>query len=237
LFFREMLTIGSIITPTISPTTSLPALLPRHAASSIPFSTERLSDIVAMFAPASPAMTRDIRWTLNFCEHPPTVPGEKSGCATSLESLAELPATLLGTHSVQAFSATNFPIEARGTRALRGRYNVTAIQSLSGESSEIVTCHDLTYPYAVYYCHTASPTAAYMVTLVSVDGRAPAAMEALAVCHLDTSQWSPRNPFFQLHNVKPGDVAVCHFLTKLSVIWVRNPHRGHARATTRSMSV
>lgn len=234
-FFHDMLRPGSIITPTIPPTTSLPTLLPSDVASSIPFSTERLSDIITMFAPASLSMTKEIRWTLDTCEHPRTLPGQKAGCATSLESLAELPASLLGTHKVRAFSAADLPVEAPGTRALRGRYNVTAVRKVSGESSEIVTCHDLTYPYAVYYCHTANPTAAYTVTLASVEdgARVPATMEVLAVCHLDTSKWSPRNLFFELHNLQPGEVTVCHFLTKLSIIWVPGGEPGDEHATAR----
>ncbi|VAI73250.1 unnamed protein product [Triticum turgidum subsp. durum] len=232
-FFRDMLRPGSMITPTIPPTNSLPTLLPRHVADSLPFSIERLPDIVAMFAPTSLGMIRDIRWTLDTCEHPRTLPGEKAGCATSLESLGELTTSLLRTSNVRAFSAAKLPVEAPGTPALRGRYNVTAARRLS-KSSEIVTCHDLTYPYAVYYCHTSNPTAAYAVTLASVDGgAAPATMEALAVCHLDTSQWSLKHPFFALHNVKPGDVAVCHFLTKLSVVWVQAGEPGNAHAAAR----
>uniref|UniRef100_N1R0P5 Uncharacterized protein n=1 Tax=Aegilops tauschii TaxID=37682 RepID=N1R0P5_AEGTA len=223
-FFHDTLRPGSLITPTIPPTTSMPALLSGNVADSIPFTTEHLSDIITMFAPASLTMTREIReirWTLDTCEHPRTLPGQKAGCAPSLESLAELPASLLGRRNVRAFSAVDLPMDAAGTPALRGRYNVTAARKLSGPSSEVVTCHDLTYPYAVYYCHTSSPTAAYMVTLASVgEGASPATMEVMAVCHLDTSLWSPKNPFFELHKVRPGDVAVCHFLTKLSIIWV-----------------
>ncbi|KAE8769140.1 BURP domain-containing protein 11 [Hordeum vulgare] len=232
-FFHDMLRPGSVITPTIPPTTSLPALLPRGVAESIPFSMERISDIMAILAPASLAMAREIRWTLDTCDHPRTLSGQKAGCATSLESLADLAASLHGTHNVRAFSAANLPIDAAATPALRGMYNVTAMRKLS-ESLEIVTCHDLTYPYAVYYCHTANPTAAYSVTLASMDGvAAPAVMEALAVCHLDTSQWSPKNPFFELHNLKPGDVSVCHFLTKLSIIWVRGGEQGDVHVATR----
>lgn len=178
-------------------------------------------------------MAREIRWTLDTCDHPRTLPGQKAGCATSLESLTELASSLHGTHNVRAFSAANLPIDAAGTPALRGMYNVTAVRKLS-DSQEIVTCHDLTYPYTVYYCHTANPTAAYTVTLESVDGAtAPEVMEALAVCHLDTSRWSPKNPFFEMHNLKPGDVAVCHFLTKLSIIWVRGGEQGDTHAATR----
>ncbi|XP_062228825.1 BURP domain-containing protein 12-like isoform X2 [Phragmites australis] len=226
-FLHDVLRPGSVITPTIPLTTSLPSLLPRHVADTIPFSTERFADILAMFAPASLAMAGEIRWTIDTCENQRPLTGEKVGCATSLESLAELPATLLGSRNIHAFSA-DMPIDPEGTAALRGTYNLTAVRKLS-ESLESVTCHDMTYPYAVFYCHTANPVEMYMVTLVAKDGGAPA-MEVLAVCHLDTSQWNPKNPFFMVHNLKPGDVALCHFLSKLSTIWVLAGEQGDAHA-------
>ncbi|CAL4956086.1 unnamed protein product [Urochloa decumbens] len=227
-FFQDVLRPGSMITPTIPPTTSLPTLLPRREADSLPFSTKRLDDILAMFAPMSLAMADEIRWTLDTCEHPRPLPGEKAGCATSLESLAKLPAALLGTRDVHAFSG-DMPIDPAGTTARRGRHKVTAVRKLS-ESPVAAACHDLTYPYTVFYCHTASPAAAYMVTLAAEDGGSAAPeMEALAVCHLDTSQWSPRHPFLVAHNLRPGDVAVCHFLSKLSMIWVPAGEQGGAR--------
>ncbi|CAL5052549.1 unnamed protein product [Urochloa decumbens] len=226
-FFHDVLRPGSMITPIIPPTTSLPTLLPRHEANSLPFSTKRLDDILTMFAPASLAMADEIRWTLDTCEHPRPLPGENAGCATSLESLAKLPAALLGTRNVRAFSG-DMPVDPTGTTARRGRYNVTAVRNLS-ESQVAAVCHDLTYPYAVFYCHTTSPAAAYLVTLEAEDSAAPS-MEALAVCHLDTSQWSPRQPFLVAHNLKPGDVAVCHFLSKLSIVWVPAEEQGGVRA-------
>ncbi|XP_004965285.2 polygalacturonase 1 beta-like protein 3 isoform X2 [Setaria italica] len=225
-FFHDVLRPGSIITPTIPPTTSLPPLLPRHEAETIPFSTKRFGDILTMFAPASHAMADEIRWTLDTCEHPQTLAGEKASCATSFESLAKLPAALLGIRNVHAFSG-DMPIDPAGTTARRGRYNVTAVRKLS-DSPMVAACHDLTYPYAVYYCHTTNPAAAYLVTLAAEDGGAPA-MEALAVCHLDTSQWTPRHPFLVAHNLKPGDAVVCHFLSKLSIVWVPAGEQGGAR--------
>uniref|UniRef100_A0A0E0HPE7 BURP domain-containing protein n=1 Tax=Oryza nivara TaxID=4536 RepID=A0A0E0HPE7_ORYNI len=252
-FFRDALRPGSVITPTIPPTTSLPAFLPRHVADAIPFSADRFADVLAMFAPASLAMAREIRWALDTCGQRAAalLPGEKAGCATSLESLADLAASLLGTRDVRAFSAADLPTDAATTPARRGRYNVTSVRELSamagsGSSSSsepapaaVVACHDLTYPYAVFYCHSTKPTAAYAVTLVAAttgggDGEgeaaSPAKMEALAVCHLDTSRWRADNPFFVAHGVKPGEVSVCHFLTKLSIVWVPRHEQGGPRA-------
>jgi hypothetical protein len=227
-FFHDALRPGSTITPTIPPTTSLPSLLPHRDADSIPFSTKRFGDILDMWAPASHTMADEIWSTLDICEHLQPLPGEKAGCATSLESLAEMPAALLGTCNVRAFSG-DMPMDPAGTTARRGRYKVTEVRKLSDDSPIVAACHDLTYPYAVYYCHTTSPAVAYLVTLADEDGGAPATMEALAVCHLDTSLWTPRHPFLVAHNLKPGDAAVCHFLSKLSIVWVPAGEQGGVR--------
>lgn len=224
-FFHDVLRPGSVITPTIPPTTTLPPLLPRCEADALPFSTERFADILAMFAPTtSDAMGEEIRSTLDTCENTRPLPGEKAACATSLESLARIPAVLLGTRNVRAFSG-DMPTDPAGTSAKRGRYNVTAVQKLS-ESLTAAACHDLTYPYAVFYCHTTNPAATYLVKLAAQDGGTPD-MEALVVCHLDTSLWSPRHPFLVAHSLKPGDDAVvCHFLSKLSIVWVPAGEQG-----------
>ncbi|XP_066167801.1 BURP domain-containing protein 11-like [Oryza sativa Japonica Group] len=164
-----------------------------------------------MFVPVSLAIADEIRWVLEKCYSNPWLPltGEKNrntaGCATSMEDLVKLPSSLLGTRHVQAFSA-NMPVEAAAvSEEPRRRYAITALHRIvptgssgDGESSEMVTCHDMTYPYVVFYCHMAGPaTRAYMVVL-----------------------WSPKHPFLQEQHAKPGDVEACHFLPKSSIVWV-----------------
>ncbi|MCI83693.1 BURP domain-containing protein, partial [Trifolium medium] len=40
-------------------------------------------------------------------------------------------------------------------------------------------------------------------------------VEAMAVCHLDTSQWTPSHVSFQVLGVTPGSSSVCHFFPAL----------------------
>lgn len=93
-----------------------------------------------------------------------------------------------------------------------------------------MTCHGMEFPYAMFYCHAVNPTRVYEVTLARIaaeddgaDSAAPASpstMRALAVCHLDTSRFSPENPFFVARRLlKPGDAAVCHFTGRGGVVW------------------
>jgi hypothetical protein len=34
----------------------------------------------------------------------------------------------------------------------------------------------------------------------------------LAYCHLDTSDWNPAHPAFEVLNTHPGGMPVCHFM-------------------------
>ncbi|WJX52488.1 hypothetical protein P8452_38598 [Trifolium repens] len=45
-------------------------------------------------------------------------------------------------------------------------------------------------------------------------------VEAMVVCHMDTSQWSPSHVSFQVLGVTPGSSSVCHFFPADNYIWV-----------------
>ncbi|KAB1207261.1 BURP domain-containing protein 17 [Morella rubra] len=58
----------------------------------------------------------------------------------------------------------------------------------------MVACHSMPYPYAVFYCHTQkSENKVFKVTLKGENGNR---VEAIAVCHMDTSRWSPDHASF-----------------------------------------
>ncbi|XP_039142009.1 BURP domain-containing protein 3-like [Dioscorea cayenensis subsp. rotundata] len=87
------------------------------------------------------------------------------------------------------------------------------------EDKLVAACHSRPYPYAVFYCHAAGETKAYTMALEG-DGTK---VEAVAVCHLDTSKWNPKHLAFQVLKVKPGSVPICHFMPKEDVLWtIRN---------------
>ncbi|KAM7490108.1 hypothetical protein LguiA_033029 [Lonicera macranthoides] len=54
------------------------------------------------------------------------------------------------------------------------------------------------------------------VSLVGDDGTK---VEAVAVCHEDTSTWNPNHLAFQVLKVKPGSVPVCNFLLEDTIVW------------------
>uniref|UniRef100_A0ACD5Y023 Uncharacterized protein n=1 Tax=Avena sativa TaxID=4498 RepID=A0ACD5Y023_AVESA len=221
IFFSEdSVAPGSTIAPHILPSlTSGASFLPRHVAGSIPISTRNFTDIMAMFAPVSHAMAADIWSALYVCEHPPVVKGETNTCILSVESMVEFVSSVLGgTQGLRAVSSPDVP--ADGIKSGK-RYKVTALQRVTG-AGDTVTCHSLRFPAALFMCHAVNPTRVYSVMMereCADDGAGiagPERLEALAVCHLDTSDFDPAKMPGQF---KPGEAPVCHFLASDNVLW------------------
>ncbi|KAG9141428.1 hypothetical protein Leryth_001878 [Lithospermum erythrorhizon] len=87
------------------------------------------------------------------------------------------------------------------------------------KSKQSIVCHKLTYPYAVYKCHSMSDTRAYKVSVDDTNGKK---INVGVVCHLDTSKWSPEHLAFDVLNVKPGTIPICHIVPGDSIAWVPN---------------
>ncbi|XP_031503646.1 BURP domain-containing protein 5-like [Nymphaea colorata] len=189
-----------------------PTFLPRQQAQAIPFSTSNLTTILKTFSiqPHS-EYASFTRQTLQDCEGP-ALKGEVKYCATSLESMIDFVVAELGSREIHAVvtSVVNKEekVKARTYRVGDGGGKVM--------SSKVVTCHDVTFPYAVFYCHNFQGTRPYMVPLIADDG---SRVNAIALCHFDTSNWNPGHASFRLLGVKPGTVPICHFILK-DLAWV-----------------
>lgn len=75
------------------------------------------------------------------------------------------------------------------------------------------------YPYAVFYCHSQllSENKLFQVSLGGPDGER---VEAVAVCHMDTSRWDRDHVSFTVLGIEPGSSPVCHFFPVDSIVWV-----------------
>uniref|UniRef100_A0A803MBX3 BURP domain-containing protein n=1 Tax=Chenopodium quinoa TaxID=63459 RepID=A0A803MBX3_CHEQI len=83
----------------------------------------------------------------------------------------------------------------------------------------MVACHTMPYPYVVYLCHfQESESKVFQVSLRGEDNNI--VHEAVAVCHMDTSQWSPDHASFWVLGIKPGSSPVCHFFPTDNLVWV-----------------
>lgn len=186
-------------------------LLPRQIADSITFSSKKLPEILEKFSVDPTSEEAEVmKKTIKECEET-GLRGEDKLCATSLESMVDFSTSKLG-KSVDAIS----------TKAENGEkkkeYSVVGVKKKKMGGKGAVVCHREEYAYAVFYCHVTGATSAYEVEMVSVDGESRA--EAVAVCHHDTAAWNPKHLAFQVLKVKPGSVAVCHFLPEDHVVWV-----------------
>ncbi|KAH7848787.1 hypothetical protein Vadar_007872 [Vaccinium darrowii] len=192
-------------------TNSKTTFLPRQVADKIPFSSEKMPEILDQFSVKSDTKEAEaMKKTIKKCEEP-GFKGEEKHCVTSLESMVDFTTSKLG-KSVQAISTE---VE-KETNKLQ-EYRVSGAKKMGGEESMV--CHKLKYAYAVFYCHKIAATKAYVVSLVGLNGTKA---KAVAVCHANTSGWNPKHLAFQMLKVKPGMVPICHFLSEDHVVWVQN---------------
>ncbi|XP_042483430.1 BURP domain protein RD22 isoform X2 [Macadamia integrifolia] len=213
LFFQEKdLHQGTTMNLHFTKTTSGATFLPRKEAETIPFSSNKFSDVLQRFSVVPGSKEAQVmKNTVQECEEP-AVQGEDKYCATSLESMVDYSTSKLGTN-VQAMST-----EVDKEETQKQQYTITAgVKKMS--SDKAVVCHDQPYAYAVFYCHSTLTTRAYKVPLVGADGTK---VNAIAVCHTDTSKWNPKHLAFQVLKIKPGTTPVCHFLPEDHVVWVQN---------------
>ena len=206
VFLEKDLHPGTKMAVRFTKTSSAAHFLPHQVAESIPFSSNKLPEILKRFSvKENSAEAQMIQKTIKQCETPAIV-GEVKYCARSLESLIDFSTSRLG---------KNIRVLSNEVEADIQEYKFGEGVKMVGEKS--VVCHQLNYPYAVAFCHTLHMTKIYMVPLVGADGTR---IEAVAVCHRDTSTWDPKALVFQRLKVKPGTLPICHFLPNGHIVWV-----------------
>ncbi|KAI3967537.1 hypothetical protein MKW92_009237, partial [Papaver armeniacum] len=197
-------------------TASGTTFLPQKLAKVTPFSSSKLPEILNQFNinPKS-QKAESISQIIMVCEKP-AMENEEKYCATSLESLVKYGTSKFG-KNVNVFTTVIGGDKGKRTRTGKQQYVVgSGVRKIV--SDNLVVCHSLPYPYAVFFCHaTSAHTAqASVVPLVGADGTK---IKATAVCHKDTSKWDPDHVAFQVLKVTPGTVPVCHFLTEDTIVW------------------
>ena len=175
-------------------------------------------------------MACDMWSTLSLCEHPHEVVGEQKACATSVESMHKFAASALGTNCLHAFS-TSLDVPEEGIGSPSHIYKVSAVRAVTTHGANkdafnTVTCHSMSFPFVLFYCHAVNPTRIYEVTLKKVENGVVSAVQrmspvvrALVVCHVNTSGFDPKLNYWVKLGLKPGQASVCHFLTRGDVLW------------------
>uniref|UniRef100_A0A5B6YIH0 BURP domain-containing protein n=1 Tax=Davidia involucrata TaxID=16924 RepID=A0A5B6YIH0_DAVIN len=196
---------------------SSPHLLPREEADSIPFSSKELPNLLRLFSfSQGSAQAKAVEETIRFCELDTfKAKGETMLCATSLESMLDFVRGAFGLEApFKVITTTHFPSTKQKQKQ---KQNYTILEEPEEIStSNMVACHPMPYPYAVFFCHSHTNTS--KVFKIVVGGEDGNRVEAVAVCHMDTSHWN-HNSFRQL-GFRPGTSPVCHFFSASNLIWV-----------------
>ncbi|KAL5790894.1 hypothetical protein ACOSQ2_005782 [Xanthoceras sorbifolium] len=192
-----------------------PQFLPREEADSIPFSSKQLPYLLQLFSfqPDS-SEARAMEHTLNQCETRP-IKGETKFCATSLESMLDFAHTILGLESdFKVLSTTHL----RNSATIYQNYTVLEVPRQISAPKVVVACHTMPYPYAIFYCH--SLESQNKVFKVSLAGQNGDMLKAVAICHMDTSQWNHHHASFRVLKIEPGSSHVCHFFPAENLVFV-----------------
>ncbi|OWM89186.1 hypothetical protein CDL15_Pgr010472 [Punica granatum] len=219
-FTLEDLKIGKTMPlyfPRMPDPSKTPRLLPREEAESIPFSSSQLSRLLDYFSfPKRSPQAKAMAYTLQTCElHP--IKGEVKYCAASLEAILNGVRQILGPDTKSQTLTTTY-LSMHNTGDPLQNYTIQEAPKQVA-ASRMVACHPMPYPYAVFYCHSQpwSENKLFQITLGGPNGER---VEAVAVCHMDTSQWNHDHASFRVLNIEPGSSPVCHFFPVDSIIWV-----------------
>ncbi|KAF8034806.1 hypothetical protein BT93_C0967 [Corymbia citriodora subsp. variegata] len=212
LFFLEKdLKPGTTMTLHFIKTSNSATFLPREEAKTLPFSSDKLSDILDHFSLTPGSVEAEImKDTIKECEEA-GIKGEEKYCATSLESVIDYTKSKLG-NNVKAVST-----EVKKDTQLEKFTIKAGVRRVAADES--VVCHKQNYAYAVFYCHKTQDTQFYVVPMKGADGTEA---KAIAACHTNTSAWNPKHLAFQVLKVKPGTVPVCHLLPEDHIVWLNN---------------
>ncbi|WOK91554.1 hypothetical protein Cni_G00245 [Canna indica] len=209
-FFREHdLRSGNVMPmPDIRDKMPTRSFLPRSIAGMIPFSAAEVQRVFEI--PSDTALGKAVADTVAECERPPSR-GETKRCATSAEDVIDFAVAVLGRDVV-----------ARSTEKTAGSQGSILIGEVKGVNGGNVTrsvsCHQSLFPYLVYYCHSVPRVRVYEAEILAVQSK-ERINRGVAICHLDTSDWSASHGAFLALGSGPGKVEVCHWIFEGDMTW------------------
>ncbi|KAM7276708.1 hypothetical protein ACFE04_018574 [Oxalis oulophora] len=215
-FFREaMLREGNVmIMPDIMDKMPKRTFLPRTISSKLPFSTLGLSTMKRIFHASDNSPTE--RMLVNAateCERAPSR-GETKSCVGSIEDMIDFATSVLGRNVV-----------ARTTENVGGSKQEIMIGRVKGinrgQLTKSVSCHQSLYPYLLYYCHSVPKVKVYEADILDVKSKT-IINHGVAICHIDTSAWSPSHAAFVSLGSSPGKIEVCHWIFENDMSWSVN---------------
>ncbi|XP_050262132.1 polygalacturonase non-catalytic subunit AroGP3-like [Quercus robur] len=213
IFFREsMLKKGKVMPmPDINDKLPERSFLPRSISSKQPFSTLKVSELKNFFhAGDNSTMETIIVKSLSECKGAPN-PGETKRCVSSAEDMIDFAVSVLG-RNIDILTTKNVN---------RSKQNIMigSIERINGgKVRDSVTCHQSLFPYLLYYCHSVSKVRVYQVDILDPNFKAKI-NNGVAICHMNTSDWSPTHEAFLALGSAPGRIEVCHWIFQNDLTW------------------
>ncbi|XP_004298578.1 PREDICTED: probable polygalacturonase non-catalytic subunit JP650 [Fragaria vesca subsp. vesca] len=212
-FFREsMLKKGTVMPfPDIKDKMPERSFLPRTISSKLPFATAKLSELKRIFhAEDNSTMEKIITDALQECERAPSK-GETKRCVASAEDMIDFATSVLG-RNVVVRTTDN-------VSGAKGDIVVGSVKGINGgKVTQSVSCHQSLFPYLLYYCHSVPKVRVYEADLLDPTSKAKI-NHGVAICHLDTSAWSPTHGSFAALGSGPGRIEVCHWIFQNDLTW------------------
>ncbi|OVA09848.1 BURP domain [Macleaya cordata] len=212
-FFREsMLKKGTVMPmPDIKDKMPKRSFLPRSISSKLPFSSSRFSELKTIFhASENSSMETILKNTVDECERAPSQ-GETKRCVGSVEDMIDFAVSVLGKNVV-----------VRSTEGVKGSKQDVMIGQVKGinggKVTRSVSCHQSLFPYMVYYCHSVPKVRVYEAEILDVKSKEKI-NNGVAICHVDTSSWSPGHGAFAALGSSPGKIEVCHWIFENDMTW------------------
>ncbi|QHO03159.1 uncharacterized protein DS421_13g430000 [Arachis hypogaea] len=209
-FFREsMLKEGTIMPmPDIKDKMPKRSFLPRSILTKLPFSTSELKRIFK--ASDESSMDKMIKDSMGECTRAPSA-GETKRCVGSVEDMIDFATSVLGRD-----------ITVRSTENVNGSKKnvmVSKVKGINGgKVTKSVSCHQSLFPYLLYYCHSVPKVRVYEADLLDPNTKAKI-NHGVAICHLDTTAWSPTHGAFLALGSGPGKIEVCHWIFENDMTW------------------
>lgn len=212
-FFRESMLKKGVVMPMPDVRDRMPkrSFLPRSISSKLPFSTSKVSEMKKIYhAGDNSTMEKMILNTLAECERAPSR-GETKRCVGSVEDMIDFATSVLGRNVV-----------VRTTDNVNGSKKNILIGSVKGinggDITQSVSCHQSLFPYLLYYCHSVPKVRVYQADLLDPNTKAKI-NHGVAICHVDTSAWSPTHGAFLALGSGPGRIEVCHWIFENDMTW------------------
>ncbi|KAJ4960566.1 hypothetical protein NE237_020476 [Protea cynaroides] len=212
-FFREsMLKRGTVMPmPDIKDKMPKRSFLPRSISSKLPFSISRVLELKQIFhAAKSSSMAKILLNTLVECERAPSQ-GESKRCVGSVEDMIDFAVAVMD-HDVVVRSTDN--VNGSKMDVMIGVVN----KINGGRVIKSVSCHQSLFPYMVYYCHSVPKVRVYGADILDPKSKTKI-NHGVAICHIDTSTWSPTHGAFLALGSGPGRIEVCHWIFENDMIW------------------